>query len=138
MGHSLRNRTKLDEGSSKSLKLGNLVYHLWIFEKCWCCANKNRKITLLAVNNAFFNRFSWLSTFFKVIWWFFWFLLYFENFCKFFTDYFLSVQYMKIMKRKLTSCYSTHFLFQKACLDICIVRKNQFRKSWKQLLIFKK
>jgi hypothetical protein len=26
-GHSLRNRTKLDEGSSKSLKLGNLVYH---------------------------------------------------------------------------------------------------------------
>jgi hypothetical protein len=27
MGDSLRNRTKLDEGSSKSLKLGNLVYH---------------------------------------------------------------------------------------------------------------
>jgi hypothetical protein len=26
-GDSLRNRTKLDEGSSKSLKLGNLVYH---------------------------------------------------------------------------------------------------------------
>jgi hypothetical protein len=32
----------------------------------------------------------------------------------------------------------TYFLFQKACHDIFIVRKNQFRKSWKQLLIFQK
>jgi hypothetical protein len=27
MGHSLSDRTKLNEGSSKSLKLGNLVFH---------------------------------------------------------------------------------------------------------------
>jgi hypothetical protein len=55
----------------------------WIFEKFWSCATKNRKITLLAVNNALFNRFSWLSTFFEGNLVIFWFLLHFENFCKF-------------------------------------------------------
>jgi hypothetical protein len=44
---------------------------------------KNRKITLLAVNNAFFIRFSWLNTFFEGNLVIFWFLLHFENFCKF-------------------------------------------------------
>jgi hypothetical protein len=54
--------------------------------------HKNRKITLLTVNNAFFNRVSWLRTFFKVIWWLFDYyciLRIFVNFW-FFTDYFLS------------------------------------------------
>jgi hypothetical protein len=56
---------------------------LWIFEKFWSCAKKNRKITLLAVNNAIFNRFSWLSTFYWGNLVIFWFLLHFDNFCKF-------------------------------------------------------
>jgi hypothetical protein len=32
----------------------------------------------------------------------------------------------------------THFLFQKACHDIFIVRKNQFRKSFKTVIDFLK
>jgi hypothetical protein len=44
---------------------------------------RNHKITLLAVNNAFFYRFLWLSTFFEGSLLIFWFLLHFENFCKF-------------------------------------------------------
>jgi hypothetical protein len=55
-------------------------------------AQKNRKITLLAVNNAFFNRFSWLSIFFEVnlvIFWFLCILRILVNF-RFFTDYFIS------------------------------------------------
>jgi hypothetical protein len=37
----------------------------------------------------------------------------------------ISVSYMQIALRKLISWYATHFLFQKACHDIFIVRKNR-------------
>jgi hypothetical protein len=53
------------------------------FWKILILHKKNRKITLLAVNKAFFNRFSWLSTFFEFNLVIFWFLLRFENFFKF-------------------------------------------------------
>jgi hypothetical protein len=56
---------------------------LWIFEKFWSCAKKNRKITLLAVNNAFLHRLSWLSTFFEGNLVNIRFLLHVLNFCKF-------------------------------------------------------
>jgi hypothetical protein len=68
---------KLDEGSSKSFKLGSLVYHsilkdtvfflfwpkkifcrFYEFLKTFGLRKKNRKITLLAINNTFFHRFS--------------------------------------------------------------------------------
>jgi hypothetical protein len=64
------------------------------FLKIWklVLRQKNRKITLLAVNNAFFNRYSCLSTFFKVVGWFFDFycILRISVKFRFFMDYFLS------------------------------------------------
>jgi hypothetical protein len=73
-GHSLKNRTKLDEGSSQSLAIWFIIqYHktrIFLFwpKKIFCrfyeflkkfgfAQKKNRKTTLLAVNNALFNRF---------------------------------------------------------------------------------
>jgi hypothetical protein len=74
--------------------LKNFFCRLYEFLKNFGLAQKkNRKITLLAVNNAFFIRFSWLNTFFEGHLVIFWFLLHFENFCKFwifFTDFFFS------------------------------------------------
>jgi hypothetical protein len=74
---------------------------LWIFEKFWSCAKKNLKITLLAVNNAFFNRFSWLNTFFEGNLVIVWFLLHFENFCKFWIFHWLFFFWPLTLETKL-------------------------------------
>jgi hypothetical protein len=95
---------KIGRGSIKILEtwqFGFIQYHktriFWFGHKnflsvLWSCTKKNRKITLLAINIAFFHRFSWLSTFLKVIWWFFDFYCILRNF--------LSIPFFKIFSRR--------------------------------------
>jgi hypothetical protein len=72
---------KIGRGFSKILETWefglsfNIIRHVFFcfgqksffvgFMNFWKILKKNRKITFLGVNNAFFNRFSWLSTFFQ-------------------------------------------------------------------------